>query len=871
VQGAFGTTIRDQSPEDEQMIINRLKSTLPVVLVTATVVLVGATGAMAAKAPIKEIVSAHFGWEVDNKTNAKICTVASEDECQPGKESGQPGGFHYPEGVAGASALGGTGGNVYVADRANHRVQELTATGQFVLMFGKKVNKKGGNVCVQAEESECQAGESSSEPGVFGNDEAVAVDPASGDLYVADTVSGESGGKSTNGERVQKFTAGGAFVLEIGKEVNETKVDAVKAKGGTPTQKELEEENLCTQKEVESKGVKCTGPAQYSVTPKAEPGAFVRIGAIAVGGPQNRLYVGERNHLQEFNAEGEPVSEPAEAISARLLEISSLPESKVSELAVGKTGDAYLVYNTDDKVILRFDPSGKETALPVNPGARVNQIAVDPAGRLGVIENEGLKRRGTLYEVGATSLHSITEFKVPDYTPEYPYEPSGMGFNSDDDLYVTSTLPGFELTAYEPVPVGELLAKPATCVEGAAHESDATFECIVNAEVDPWGVSKTEVWFEWGKTESLGQKTEPPQPIKNAKEPPVEGEEEAMVKVSAPITGLLPNEASNYYYRLAGHDRWVKGSEELTSPSPLSSFKTQPVPPRIVGEPVASYETSSAAVLFGELNPENANTRYEFQYVPYAACESLEESCPGMAETGAQESAAYGKLATTLEATALQPATTYRYRLFAVNAVNGAHQTAVNETGGLPLPEGTFKTAPAPVPQAVTGAYSALSATSANISGTVNPDGQPATYAFEMGIYNGEATQYGVVFSGPASASAVPLEESLALTGLQPGTTYAYRIVVKSGYGTAFGATVTFTTAGLPEVLVVHAVLAQLPVPNIAFPKEAAKVTPKKLTRTQQLTRALKACAKKAKSKRAACRRAAQKKYGPIKAKTKKK
>ena len=840
------------------MIANRMKRTLSLAVVTAMIaMLVGVSGAHAATAPIKEIVSAHFGWEVDKNTKARICAVASEDECQPGRESGQPGGFHYPQGVAGASA----GGNVYVADRANHRVQELTATGRFVLMFGKKVNKKGGDVCVQAEESECQAGESSSEPGVFGNDEAVAVDPTSGDLYVADTVFGESGGKPTVGERVQKFTAGGAFVLEIGKEVNETKVAAVKAKGGTPTQKELEEENLCTQKE-ETKGVKCTGPAQYSVTPKAEPGAFVRIGAIAVGGPENRLYVGEQNRVQEFDAEGEPVSEPAEAISARLLAISALPESQVSELAVDKAGDAYLVY-TDPNVIRRFDPSGKETALPVNPGATANQIAVDPAGRLGVIENEGLKRRGTLYEVGAAGLHSITEFKVPDY----PYNASGMGFNSDDDLYVTSTSPGFELTAYEPVPVGELLAKPATCVEGAAHETDATFECILNAETDPWGVPETEVWFEWGKTEALGQKTEPPQPLVNEK---AEGEEEAMVKVSAPITGVLPNEASNYY-RLAGHDRWVKGSEELTSPSPLASFKTPTVPPRIVGEPVASYESSSSVVLFGELNPENANTRYDFQYVPFVACESLEESCPGMAETSAQESAAYGKLATTLEATALQPATTYRYRLFAVNAVNGAHQTAVNETGGLPLPEGTFKTAPAPVPQAVTGAYSALSATSANISGTVNPDGRPATYAFEMGIYNGGATQYGVVFSGPAGASAVPLEESLALTGLQPGTTYAYRLKIKSGYGESIGATVTFTTAGLPEVLVVHAVLVQLPVPNVAFPKEAAKVTPKKLTRAQQLARALKACEKKAKSKRAACRRGAQKKYGPIKAKTKKK
>ena len=101
--------------------------------------------------------------------------------------------------------------------------------------------------------------------------------------------------------------------------------------------------------------------------------------------------------------------------------------------------------------------------------------------------------------------------------------------------------------------------------------------------------------------------------------------------------------------------------------------------------------------------------------------------------------------------------------------------------------EGTFTTGPAPVPRAATGVPSAVGTTSATISGTVDPDGQPATYSFELGVYNGASTQYGVVFSGPAGAEAVPVGESLAITGLQPGTTYAYRIEIASGYGTADG------------------------------------------------------------------------------------
>ena len=103
--------------------------------------------------------------------------------------------------------------------------------------------------------------------------------------------------------------------------------------------------------------------------------------------------------------------------------------------------------------------------------------------------------------------------------------------------------------------------------------------------------------------------------------------------------------------------------------------------------------------------------------------------------------------------------------------------------------------------------------------------------------------------------------EELQLSGLQPGTSYAYRIKIESTYGTSYGEPVIFTTQGLPEVLPVPVTLAFLPVPSIAFPKEAT-VTPGKLTRAQKLAKALKACAKKPKRKRAACRRSAHKKYG---------
>ena len=120
----------------------------------------------------------------------------------------------------------------------------------------------------------------------------------------------------------------------------------------------------------------------------------------------------------------------------------------------------------------------------------------------------------------------------------------------------------------------------------------------------------------------------------------------------------------------------------------------------------------------------------------------------------------------------------------------------------------------------------------------MNPDGQAATYTFELGRYTGAGTQFGIVFSGPAGAGRVPVGESLGLSGLQPGTTYAYRVAVHSGDGsaqgeTATGAMLTFTTEGLPAVLSVVSPLTQLAIPNIAFPtaakgsRVAKKATPR--------------------------------------------
>lgn len=770
-------------------------------LTVATVaMLFGAASARAATAPVKEIVTSHIGWEVDSVTKGPICTVASKHACQSAKLSSEPGGFEFPQGVAGAP-----NGNVYVADTINNRVQELTASGEFVLMFGEHVNETtGGNVCtaeeVKTKGVKCQAGATGQDAGALTDPSAVAVDPSTGNVYVAED--GSPGGGAVSNQRVDEYTASGVFVLTIGKEVNRTK-----------------KTNVCTEHEVETEAVECQ--AGIGVFGTTEHGAFVEPDALGVGPTNGLLYVGDEHRVQEFNPQGQWVTEIREPLER----VSSAQFSRVSALAV-TAEHVYLVYQVGDatNVIREFDAAGTEAARFTPTGAEaINGLAVDPEGRLAMLEHGNETSRGLLYEVG-TEFRLITEFPVE-------RTPTGVAFNGSDDLYTTVPVAG--VVAYEPVPVGELRVAAGSCVPGVVHGTDVTVNCGLAGSVDPWGVSGTLAWFDWGLTSALGERTSPATSVPAVKSP---GEEETPVAVGAQITGLPPNQT--VFDELAGEDQNVGAPEVLTSAP--ASFTTASVPPVIIGEPTAAFVARSSAVLFGELNPENTNTRYTFQYAPAQACASLREPCAQELETPVQESATYGKLSAAGEATALQPATTYRYRVFAVNEKN---QAAVNQAGEPALPEATFTTPPAIAVQAQTGTASMVGSTSAVLSGVVSSGGQPASYSFEIGVYNPAGTQYGTLFSGSVPASAAPSEQTLPVTGLQPATTYAYRIAIRYGDGTiagssAIGVPVTFTTEGLPSVLAVPVSLAQLALPNIAFPAatngSTSRAVPKQTAKKQK-------------------------------------
>ena len=110
----------------------------------------------------------------------------------------------------------------------------------------------------------------------------------------------------------------------------------------------------------------------------------------------------------------------------------------------------------------------------------------------------------------------------------------------------------------------------------------------------------------------------------------------------------------------------------------------------------------------------------------------------------------------------------------------------------------TVSSADAAIPSAPsvsTGGASSVTFSSAILSGSVNAHGQVTNYVFQYGTTSGYGGQTPL---SPAGNGIKGIKVSQTVTGLQPATTYHYRIVAVSPVGTTDGKDHIFTTAKVP-------------------------------------------------------------------------
>jgi hypothetical protein len=226
--------------------------------------------------------------------------------------------------------------------------------------------------------------------------------------------------------------------------------------------------------------------------------------------------------------------------------------------------------------------------------------------------------------------------------------------------------------------------------------------------------------------------------------------------------------------------------------------------PGIEGESVTGV-TQTAASFSATVNPEmQPVTACEFRFsggISAVACD------PSAGELGEGEEG----VGTGASLEGLTPNTEYHYKVLTKNGTGEA------EVAGEP-----FLTLPKP-PVVSTGGHSVTSPTTATVSGSVDPNalGHEAQDDTAYYIEYGGTSTYGKQTPAAGAGQAEsPATETVSLEGLEPGTTYHYRVVAsnlndagelnanqESVYGghlkpqVVYGTDETFTTPATPPVL----------------------------------------------------------------------
>jgi hypothetical protein len=115
--------------------------------------------------------------------------------------------------------------------------------------------------------------------------------------------------------------------------------------------------------------------------------------------------------------------------------------------------------------------------------------------------------------------------------------------------------------------------------------------------------------------------------------------------------------------------------------------------------------------------------------------------------------------------------------------------------GAIVFSAASVQAAVPPVPGVGAGGVSDVTYSSAILHGYVNPNGQPTNYIFQYGPTSTYGAQTPLA---PAGNGTITIRVSQAVTGLQPDTTYHYRVVAVSPAGTKDGVGRTFTTPKVP-------------------------------------------------------------------------
>jgi hypothetical protein len=570
-------------------------------------------------------------------------------------------------------------GDVYVVDSANRRVQEFSASGEFVRTWGKDVDASdpgtGFEICTAESGHTCQAGTQSIEAGAFSYARGIAIDQSTGNVYVADS-------SGPDMERVDVYSAEGKFEGAFGWEVNASAPAA--------------ELQFCT-----------TATGCQASKAVASAGGFNVIynGAVALDPGSGNLWVGdvENNRINEFeftlNGDEEVTgtsfvralgwdvnaTAPAEELQECTLVTGCQAGTSgggegqfdfIHGVALDAAGDIYVTSGNNCSSsspcrVLKFNPDGtfKEVFGPGTGGESACQLTWASGNRPEHLAS-GIAVEPTSQNVVLTRKTSATSFEICEFDPEgelLQRSPAAAIATNSEAGTITPSLAlalGEEGVAYVQAPNPANTAwpvrffglVPAAPVELLPATELTATSVTLNGEVTvpaPGGTGYNVAYrFEYSADNGLTWLRAP-----SAGNASVGSTVPGTYTVHQKIDGLLPNTA--YLTRLVSITSYTttSGEETVNTPVGLPQFS----------EIRARDADQGSVTLEAMINPSGDTTTYRFEWGQTTAYGS---AVPANFEP--LSGSGHEPILVTAKLTGLAPGTAYHYRIVARNSAGTA-------------------------------------------------------------------------------------------------------------------------------------------------------------------------------------------------------